>query len=68
MFGWMVESLLPLYASQLPKTKAIEVLLKARAYIVKKLPQDGTDPSYKVGQVTWSKFGGPEGGVVGSYT
>jgi len=48
-----------------PCDEAIEVLLKSKAYVVKRL--DASDPSgsdgqsqkEKLGQVTWSKFGGP---------
>lgn len=39
-------------------TQVIEVLLKTRAYIVKKLAKDFED-SGRTGQVTWSKYKGP---------
>lgn len=39
--------------------QAIEVLLKTKAYIVKKLAKDFED-SGRVGQVTWSKYKGPQ--------
>ncbi|CAK8988089.1 30S ribosomal protein S6 [Durusdinium trenchii] len=39
---------------------AIEVLLKQRAYVVKRLSSDlPADANAGKGQVTWSKYGGP---------
>ena len=42
--------------------KAIEVLLKSRAFVVKRLDESvasGSDDRKGLGQVTWSKYGGP---------
>ena len=42
----------------LPAAQVIEVLLKTRAYIVKRCCTSMADKSQQ-GQVTWGKFGGP---------
>ena len=42
-------------------SKAIEVLFLTQAFVVKRIAGDGsnTDGKHKLGQITWSKFGGP---------
>lgn len=43
--------------------QAIEVLLKARAYVVKRLESSvectSEESKARLGQITWSKYGGP---------
>ena len=48
----------PCFSSSPLDCKAVEVLLKSRAYVVKRLGTSGSSSNGKTGQVTWSKFGG----------
>lgn len=43
----------------LPKAEALEVLCKLKAYYVKR-PHPESQHETKCGQVSWSKFDGPE--------
>ncbi|CAK9059113.1 30S ribosomal protein S6 [Durusdinium trenchii] len=43
------------------KNEVVECLLKTRAFVIKRANSNIAQPSKKpTGQVTWSKFGGPE--------
>ena len=44
-----------------PNPEVVECLLKTRAFVIKRANPNIAQPSKKpTGQVTWSKFGGPE--------
>ena len=56
---WCVHKSRPLCSrSRCPASKAIECLLKNKAFVVKKLGGDGPDNPKARGQYTWSKQGG----------
>ena len=49
----------PGHANSVCGAQAIEVLLKARAYVVKRSDEAKAAERNCLGQVTWSKYGGP---------